>query len=137
MKTTIWFSAVVMVTALVAFSQKLPVEKDKVFEPPKRPDHKSVISEELSADSQTALLDKLKRIYRDPEVEIRSTKRVIQGFTGSGVVVKKSSELITIDTTPCSNKKELLTFHKEYKESEISEVTCEGKKYPRSKIRQQ
>lgn len=149
MKSTMKVLTAAIFVAVVSFPPiSAQLDKRKNVKPPpqkspqltedsvgtKNPNNPLIIG---TSDESQKLLDKLLLIYRQPGLEIERIQKVEQGYSGSGVVIHRSSELITIDTTPCSNKKQLMKFHKVYMESEISDINCQGKKYPRSKVRQQ
>lgn len=91
----------------------------------------------LAIGSQEGLKAKLEALYPDRKVEVHKDEKADVGSTGSGRVVERKRDLIIIDTTPCSDEKDVLRFHKEYKESEISDIDCgDGRKFTRSKVRQ-
>jgi hypothetical protein len=82
-------------------------------------------------------MERLKEIYPNRNIEIRNTAKANVGSTGSGVVVRRDSDLMVIDVTPCSDKKALMRFHQEYRESPISDIRCpNGEIHHRSKVRQ-
>jgi hypothetical protein len=80
----------------------------------------------------------LKKIYGDSELQIQNLNANTEhGDTASGVEVMKTAEEITIDTTPCGKKKNLVTFHQVYKKDEIGDVICGDKKYKKVEVEQQ
>ena len=88
-------------------------------------------------DKREVLLGKLKQIYGKAELDIQEIKGATEpGYAASGVLVSETPEEITIDTTPCSNNKLLITFHREYRKRNVSSVTCDDKKYNRVKVKQ-
>ena len=83
------------------------------------------------------LFEKLTKVYGKGEYEIQDMKEnTAQGDVASGVEVAKTTEEITIDTTPCAKKKTLVTFHTEYTKEDVSDVTCDGKKFKRVQVEQ-
>jgi hypothetical protein len=157
MKRTMVFSLLCVLLLLAGvsqqFSQNNPIPEDRAIlrrqpTPRKSPgtDDNDIVRSPDNANRRdpaspfkfdSPYMAKLKDLYPGRNVEIRRTGRADLGYSGSGVVVVRSAEKIVIDTTPCSDQKDLLSFHKVYKESEISDINCKGKKYPRSKVRQQ
>jgi hypothetical protein len=66
-----------------------------------------------------------------------ATKREKKGDTASGVVIARKNAIISIDITPCSQMKEIVTFVMPYKEKQISDANCEKVNYPQSQVIQQ
>jgi hypothetical protein len=90
-----------------------------------------------TTDRRKFLFEKLAKVYGEGEYEIQAMEtNTAQGDVASGVEVAKTTEEITIDTTPCAMKKTLVTFHTEYKKEDVSDVTCEGKKFKRVQVEQ-
>lgn len=101
------------------------------------------------------LVDKIKLISFDPDKtklikfgvpEVVDTtvpnsyamKRQKKGDTASGVVIVRKNTIISIDITPCSQVKEIVTFVMPYKEKQISDADCgKDKTYQRSQVIQQ
>ena len=95
------------------------------------------ILKDLDTTSKKLLLEKLTKVYGEAEYEIQDMKaNTAQGDVASGVEVAKTTEEIAIDTTPCAKKKTLVMFHMEYTKEDISDVTCDGKKFKRVQVEQ-
>lgn len=93
---------------------------------------------ETFEQSKLRLIESMKKIYGSWEFRIQDVKaRTDHGDTASGVEVQKTAETITIDTTPCSAKKNLVTFHRIYKKEEVADITCGSSKYKRVQVEQQ
>jgi hypothetical protein len=90
-----------------------------------------------TASRKKFLFEKVAKVYGEGEYEIEDMKsNIAPGDVASGVEVAKTTEEVTIDTTPCAKKKTLITFHKEYKKEDVSDVTCDGKKFKRVQVEQ-
>jgi hypothetical protein len=84
------------------------------------------------------LVESLRKMYRDNEVQISKLTNSEKGDAASGTIGRETNDEITLDTTPCSKEKVLISLHPIYKKSAIKDITCpNGKTYSRLKVTQQ
>ena len=84
------------------------------------------------------LVESLRKMYRDRDVQIATLVNSEKGDAASGTIVKETNDEITLDTTPCSKNKALISFHPIYKKGIVKNIRCEdGKTYSRVKVTQQ
>ena len=95
----------------------------------------SVFAKPDSPIEKAATLKSLKDFYGlDRDINFMLAKSAA-GDTASGVVVERSRDQITVDTTPCVvDRKRLVTFVAPYKESKLGEQRCEAKTFPRVQV---
>lgn len=123
--------------SIIVLSQETKTQHPQVA-PVKIPNEGREELKDLDTTARKKLMfEKLTKVYGEGEYEIQDMKEnTAQGDVASGVEVAKSTEEITIDTTPCAKKKTLVTFHTEYTKEDLSDVTCDGKKFKRVQVEQ-
>lgn len=111
---------------------------DQVKVEAKKPSSEKATDESDTAKLKKRLAAKLKEIYgSEISFEISDIKALTEpNDSASGVKVDQDEFIITIDPTPCSKKKSLITFHKEYSKEDVDDVDCDGKKYKRIQVTQ-
>jgi hypothetical protein len=95
----------------------------------------SAVGQPDSPHEKAATIKSLERLYGTDRNITYVKAHSGRGDIGSGVVVDRTADRITLDTTPCVDQdKRLLTFVAPYKESKIDEERCPRKTYPRSQV---
>jgi hypothetical protein len=96
--------------------------------------------------SVSATIDEARRIIQKALVVIYGADKPISfvaaqakaGDAASGVVIRKTSDSLVLDITPCTIEKKIVTFVNPYKDSSVSDIRCpDNKAYERVQVIQQ
>ena len=139
------FFGLVLGCSLVSYGQDSAREPSKSL---KQTKEKAASAKEAPTTSISAadafeklrkeMSDKVAAVYKTSAFHIDTIQTTIKpGDKASGVVIGEPGETITLDVTPCEEKKTLVTFHKKYKNESVSSVKCGEKEYDRAQITQQ
>jgi hypothetical protein len=87
------------------------------------------------ASARTAIEARLNQLYGDTGGISYAAAKTAAGDVASGVVLVKTADSITLDTTPCIREdKRLMTFAAPYQENSITDITSGGKTHPRVQV---
>jgi len=118
-------------------SQAVKQTKEKAVSSKKAPTT-SISAADAFEKLRKEMSEKVEAVYKTSAFHIDTIQTTIKsGDKASGVVIDEPGETITLDVTPCEEKKTLVTFHKKYKSESVSSVKCGEKEYDRAQITQQ